>query len=58
MKTYTDAQIERIVNPNLNHIAGVLKIKGDCGGETNWLNISASQLEKIKNILNSEASHN
>ena len=49
--SYINSQFEKIVTPNLNQIAGVIKIKGDCGGETNWLNISASDLEAIKNLL-------
>lgn len=58
MKNYIDSQIDKIVTPNQNHIAGRLKIKGDCGGETNWLNISADQLEAIRIILDTMSSHN
>lgn len=48
---YIKAQFEKIVTPNQNHIAGVLQIKGDCGGATNWLNISAKDLKAIQAIL-------
>lgn len=58
MNNYIDNQIDKIVTPNQNHIAGRLKIKGDCGGETNWLSISASQLEAIRVILTTQPSHN
>lgn len=50
-KAYIARQIECIEKPNLNHIAGRLKIKGEVGGETNWLNISAAQLAAIEQIL-------
>ena len=50
-KHYINCQLEQIKQPNLNHIAGCLKIKGDVGGETKWLNISAAQLTAIRHIL-------
>ena len=50
-KSYIQAQFEKIVTPSLNHVAGVLQIKGDCGGQTNWLNISAKDLKAIQSIL-------
>lgn len=50
-KSYIQAQFEKIVTPSLNHVAGVLQIKGDCGGQTNWINISANDLKAIQAIL-------
>lgn len=50
-KSYITSQFEKIVTPSLNHIAGVLQIKGDCGGKTNWLNVSANDLKAIQAIL-------
>jgi hypothetical protein len=55
---YVRSQFERIKQPRLNHVAGVLKIKGDVGGETRWINVSADQLEAISNILQSMPSNN
>lgn len=57
-KNYIQAQFYRIVTPSRNHIAGVIQIKGDCGGATNWLNISASDLAAIKTILENSKGHN
>lgn len=48
---YIKQQFERIATPNLRHVAGVLQIKGDCGGKTNWINISADDLTAIQAIL-------
>lgn len=57
-KSYIKAQFERIVTPNLNHVAGVLQIKGDCGGATNWLNLSAEDLRAIQAILENSKRQN
>lgn len=48
---YIKEQFERIVTPSLHHVAGTLQIKGDCGGKTNWINISADDLREIQAIL-------
>ncbi len=56
-KSYITSQFEKIVTPSLNHIAGVLQIKGDCG-KTNWLNVSALQLKAIQIILENSTSTN
>lgn len=56
--SYIKTQFEKIVTPNLNHVAGVLQIKGDCGGQTNWLNISAEDLAAIQAILENSNRHN
>ncbi len=57
-KSYIAAQFDRIVTPSQNHIAGKIQIKGDCGGITNWLNISASDLAAIETILENSKGHN
>lgn len=57
-QNYIKSQLSKIEQPRLNHIAGTIKIKGDVGGETKWLNISADQLEAIANILQSMPSNN
>lgn len=57
-ENYIKSQFARIVTPNLNHIAGVLQVKGDNGGQTNWINISAKQLEAICDILCKLPNHN
>ncbi len=51
LNNYIINQIQRIEKPHQNHIAARIKIKGDVGGETNWLSVSAQQLEAIANIL-------
>jgi hypothetical protein len=50
-RDYIREQFERIATPNLRHVAGVLQIKGDCGGKTNWINISTDDLKAIQAIL-------
>lgn len=57
-KSYIRAQFEKIVTPSQNYVAGVLQIKGDCGGQTNWLNISANDLKAIQAILENSKGHN
>jgi hypothetical protein len=55
---YIVSQIRSIERPYQNHIAARIKIKGDVGGETNWLSISAQQLEVIANILTTMPNNN
>lgn len=57
-RRYITAQFDRIVTPNQNHIAGMIQIKGDCGGQTNWLNISANDLKAMQAILENSKGHN
>jgi hypothetical protein len=57
-KSYIQAQFEKIVTPSQNNVAGVLQIKGDNGGQTNWLNISANDLKAIQAILENSTRHN
>ena len=57
-KSYIQSQFEKIVTPNQNHIAGILQIKGDCGGATNWLNVSAKDLKAIQAILENSTRNN